>query len=349
MKPYRIAAAVLFAALASACASTPKSALPASGATVVEGAAPVATDAPPAEEVSTSVAADAHVQALAAEQPQDPPAAVAPEAGAPTAAEDDFAAIYGQAYNPVADPTLPPEAPLPVSYDPWEKFNRKMHRFNNAVDRGIARPLARGYVKAVPRPMRLGIGNFFANLGQPLTMVNSLLQGKPGRAGQALGRFLLNSTLGIGGLFDPASDAGLPRRSEDFGQTLGTWGWKRSRYVELPFFGPRTVRDTFGLVGDAPLSPVRQIEDDKTRLFLQGLNLVNVRADLLPLDAQREGTPDDYALVRDAWLQRRNYQIESDRKHNIDDELPDYLKDEEDNPTVPMDAMPAVVPLQGGG
>ena len=348
MKPYRIAAAVLFAALASACASAPKSAPPATEGTVVESVAPVMADAPQVDEAST--AADAQVQPLAAEQPQARPAADAtPQADAPTSAEDDFAAIYGQAYDPVADPNLPAEVQLPASYDPWEKFNRKMHRFNNAVDRSIAKPLARGYVKAVPRPMRLGIGNFFENLGQPLTLVNSLLQGKPGRAAQALGRFLMNSTLGIGGLFDPASDAGLPRRSEDFGQTLGTWGWKRSRYVELPFFGPRTVRDTFGLVGDAPLSPVRQIEDDKTRLFLQGLNLVNVRADLLPLDAQREGAPDDYALVRDAWLQRRNYQIESDRKHNVDEELPDYLKDEEDNPTVPIDAMPAVVPLQGGG
>ena len=229
--------------------------------------------------------------------------------------EDDFAAIYGQSatYDPVADPTLPAPVQAPVAYDPWEKFNRQVHRFNNAVDRTVARPLARAYVAAVPRPVRLGVGNFFDNLRQPLTMVNQLLQGRPRDATQTFGRFVVNSTLGIGGLFDPASDLKMKRRSEDFGQTLGTWGWRRSRYIELPFFGPRTVRDVLGMAGDMPLSPVRQIEDDKTRIFLQGLNLVDTRAQLLSLDSLREGAVDDYALVRDSWLQRRNYQIESHR------------------------------------
>ncbi len=263
---------------------------------------------------------------------------------APTQAELDFAAIYGQApYDPVADPTLPAPAQLPSSYDPWEKWNRRVHRFNNAVDRTIATPLAKAYVKVVPRPVRLGVGNFFNNLGQPVSALNALLQGRPKQAGQTLGRFLLNSTLGIGGLFDPASDASLPNRSEDFGQTLGVWGWRNSRYVELPLFGPRTLRDTFGLVGDAPLSPIRQVEDDRTRYFLQGLQLVDLRTQLFAVDAMREGAADEYALVRDAWLQRRNYQIQSDRKQQ-DDDLPDYLLDDESNPTVPVDVMP-VVPL----
>ena len=263
---------------------------------------------------------------------------------APTQAELDFAAIYGQApYDPVADPTLPAPAQLPSSYDPWEKWNRKVHRFNNAVDRTIATPLAKAYAKVVPRPVRLGVGNFFNNLGQPVSALNALLQGRPKQAGQTLGRFLLNSTLGIGGLFDPASDANLPNRSEDFGQTLGVWGWRNSRYVELPLFGPRTLRDTFGLVGDAPLSPIRQVEDNRTRFFLQGLQLVDLRTQLFAVDAMREGAADEYALVRDAWLQRRNYQIQSDRKQQ-DDDLPDYLLDDESNPTVPVDVMP-VVPL----
>jgi phospholipid-binding lipoprotein MlaA len=266
-----------------------------------------------------------------------------------TAAEDDFAAIYGHdEYNPVADPTLPPGVQMPVSYDPWEKLNRKTHRFNNAVDRTIARPLALGYVKVVPRPVRLGVSNFFSNLGEPITTLNSLLQGKPKQAAQSLGRFLLNSTLGIGGIFDPASDAKLPRKNEDFGQTLGVWGWKRSRYVELPLFGPRTIRDVFGLVGDAPLSPIRQVENDKVRLGLQGLQLVNVRAQLLSIDALREGAVDEYALFRDSWLQRRNYQISEDRKQSVDENLPDYLLEEEENPTVPMDAMPEILPTPGG-
>src|SRR5690606_17333861 len=190
----------------------------------------------------------------------------------PTQAELDYAAIYGgQVYNPVADPTLPAPAELPASYDPWEPFNRRVHRFNDVVDRYVASPLAHAYVDVVPRPVRLGVRNFFSNLGQPVNALNALLQGKPAEAGKALARFVMNSTLGVVGIFDPASDAGLPYSSEDFGQTLGTWGWERSRYVELPLFGPRTVRDVFGLVGDAPLAPLRQVEEDTVRVFAQGL------------------------------------------------------------------------------
>lgn len=265
-----------------------------------------------------------------------------PATDAQTAAEQDYDELYGAQYDPVADPTLPPGVESTAAYDPWEKFNRRVHKFNNGVDRVVAKPLARAYVKVVPRPVRLGVSNFFNNLGQPVSAVNALLQGKPKQAAQSLGRFALNTTLGIGGIFDPADDAKIPNKSEDFGQTLGVWGWKRSRYVELPLFGPRTVRDTFGLIGDAPLSPIRQIEEDKVRVFTQGLQLVDVRAQLLPLDALREGATDEYALFRDGWSQRRNYQIfgDSKREKDQDNDLPDYLREEEDNPSVPADAMP---------
>jgi phospholipid-binding lipoprotein MlaA len=272
----------------------------------------------------------------------------APASLDPTTAERDFAAIYGtpepQAYDPIADPNLPEPAAQPLSYDPWEKYNRRVHRFNDAVDRRVAKPLATAYVKVVPRPVRLGVGNFFNNLGQPVSAVNALLQGKPKQAGQSIGRFLLNSTLGIAGLFDPATSAKLPNRSEDFGQTLGVWGWRKSRYLELPLFGPRTIRDALGMAGDAPLSPIRPIDEDKLRVFLQGLQLVDVRTQLLSVDRMREGATDDYALVRDAWLQRRNYQILGDRKNGDSDEapLPEYLQNSEDNPTVPIDAIPVI-------
>jgi phospholipid-binding lipoprotein MlaA len=281
-----------------------------------------------------------------APQPTDvPPTPTEPGAGQgeQTQAERDYDAIYGQEY---ADPTLPTPVATPTVYDPWERYNRGMHRFNNAVDRTVARPLARGYVKVVPRPFRLGVSNFFNNLGQPVSAINALLQGKPKQAGQSLGRFLLNSTLGIAGIFDPASDAKLPNKSEDFGQTLGVWGWKRSRFVELPLFGPRTLRDTFGMVGDAPLSPLRQVEEDRIRIPLQGLQLVDVRAQLLATDSFREGAEDDYALVRDAWMQRRDYQIFGERMNADDaDSLPDYLQDDT-NPQVPVDAMP-IMPTDG--
>lgn len=284
----------------------------------------------------------------AQEQPIASDAATATSASQqPTQAELDYAALYGDPqYNPVADPTLPAPAELPTSYDPWEKLNRKVHTFNNVVDRRIAKPLANAYVAVVPRPVRLGVGNFFSNLGQPITAVNSLLQGKPGHAAQALGRFTINITVGIVGIFDPATRVNLPNRNEDFGQTLGVWGWKRSRYLELPLFGPRTVRDAFGLVGDAPLSPIRQINDDPTRIFLQGLQLVHVRTQLFAVDSLREGAADDYALVRDSWLQRRRYQIFGDRTQQ-DDSLPEYLREDSDNPSVPADAMP-IIPGSGG-
>lgn len=315
--------------LPSADASTtidiPQEAEAADGAVAADVAS--ADPRPPADTADTAVATDA---VTAADLRTD--------------AERDFDALYGAGpIDPDADPDLPAPAALPQSYDPWEGFNRRMHRFNNAVDRRVATPLAKAYVAVAPRPVRLGVSNFFHNLGQPVSALNALLQGKPKQAAEAFGRFLVNTTLGIGGIFDPASDAKLPNRSEDFGQTLGVWGWKQSRYVEVPLFGPRTVRDLFGMAGDAPLSPLRQVEMDKARVFLQGLQLVDLRTQLFAVDGMREGAADDYALVRDSWLQRRNYQIFGDRQLEQDDTLPDYLR-EEYNPTVPVDAIP-VTPM----
>ena len=261
-----------------------------------------------------------------------------------TQAELDFAAIYGgEVYDPIADPTLPEPATVGApGHDPWEHWNRRVHGFNMAIDRAVAEPLARAYVKVVPRPVRLGVGNFFSNLGQPVSALNALLQGKPKQAGQSLGRFLVNATVGVGGLFDPATRMRIPNRSEDFGQTLGVWGWEQSRFVELPLFGPRTVRDVFGLVGDGQVSPTRQINDDTVRNGLQGLQLVDLRTQLFAVDRLREGAADEYALVRDAWMQRRSYQIHGDRIREDQQDLPDYLLDDETNPTVPVDVMPIV-------
>lgn len=296
---------------------------------------PHVTEPAPASAVSDAPQAEVTEAPLQGEVVPTPAAS-----DTPTTAERDYQALYGNQDEQIVD--LPTPAELPTSYDPWEGFNRRMHRFNDVVDRRIAKPLAKAYVATVPRPVRLGVSNFFSNLGQPVSALNSLLQGKPKQAAQAFGRFALNSTLGLAGIFDPATDAKLPHRSEDFGQTLGVWGWKRSRYVELPLFGPRTVRDVFGMVGDAPLAPIRGIEEDKARVFLQGLQLVDVRTQLLSVDSMREGATDDYALLRDAWLQRRNYQIFGDRQLEGDDNLPDYLREEDENPTVPADAMPVM-------
>lgn len=235
-----------------------------------------------------------------------------------TEAEDDFDLLYGPAESQ-SSATNP---------DPWERYNRGVHRFNLAVDRGIARPLAVTYVKVVPQFARTGVRNFFTNLGSPVTLVNQVLQGRPDHAWDTLGRFLINTTLGVGGLFDPASTAMVPRRSEDFGQTLGAWGWRQSRYVELPFFGPRTVRDIVGMGGDAPLSPIRQLDNNKARIGIQGLSLVDTRVKLLVTDDMRADAVDEYAMTRDAWLQRRNFQITQD------------LDSHQDDGFIPVDAMP---------
>ena len=306
--------------------------------------APDAAATPPATSTDDAIDATPPVNDAAAPDATPPPDAQAPQAEADasaqdtapaspasTAAESDFDALYGPQQTADGTPAAPAGA-----YDPWEPYNRRMHRFNNAVDRRVAKPLATAYVKVVPRSIRSGVSNFFSNLGQPASAVNALLQGRPRQAAHSLGRFLLNSTLGIGGIFDPATDAHLENRNEDFGQTLGVWGWKRSRYVELPLFGPRTLRDVVGMAGDAPLSPMRQVEADRIRVPLQGLQLVDLRATLMSTDALREGAEDDYRLVRDAWMQRRDYQIGGDRA--ADDDTPDYLKD--DPMVVPVDAMP---------
>ncbi|MGV8961638.1 MAG: VacJ family lipoprotein [Stenotrophomonas sp.] len=297
---------------------------------------PARTPAPVSTVVAAEPAPSSEIAATADMPAVVPAAAPAPAAAAdvdtpPTGAEEDFAALYGGS-APTSANTSGEEDSL-ASYDPWEPLNRSIHRFNNAIDRAVARPLATAYSHVVPGVARTGVSNFFSNLRAPVTITNQLLQGRPGDAWDSLGRFLMNSTLGLGGLFDPASQAMVPRRKEDFGQTLGVWGWTRSRYVELPFFGPRTIRDVFGLAGDVPLSPIRTIELDRLRIGLQGLQLVDTRAQLLAVDDIRDSAVDEYALTRDAWLQRRSYQIERDRRGAKN-------RDQDDMNTIPVDAMP---------
>ncbi|MBH1637395.1 VacJ family lipoprotein [Stenotrophomonas maltophilia] len=322
---------IVLATALTACASKPARSDAPAASTVVPASTIAEASASTADTATIDAAPAAAV--VAAPAPATPPSAPArsadtdaARAAAATApgGDDDFDALYGGAGNTGSA----------AAYDPWEPFNRKVHTFNNAVDRGIARPLATAYTHVVPRFARTGVSNFFSNLRAPVTITNQLLQGRGADAWDSLGRFLMNSTLGIGGLFDPASKAMVPRRNEDFGQTLGAWGWRRSRYVELPFFGPRTVRDVFGLAGDIPLSPIRRIEEDKIRIGLQGLQLVDTRAQLLAIDNLRDTAVDEYSLVRDAWMQRRNYQIENDLRSKRDRGHDDA------NSPIPVDAMP---------
>ncbi|MEQ1514214.1 MAG: VacJ family lipoprotein [Lysobacteraceae bacterium] len=299
-----------------------------------------AADAPVPEDRSAAAAAQGMppAQATPAAAVGDATLAVEPA----TATLDTATAETALAeISPVEAATDAASASGEGSYDPWQKFNRRMHRFNMVLDRHVARPVARGYVKAVPAPVRRSVGNFFNNVGQSTTMVNALLQGKPKRAGQSLSRLVINSTVGLGGLFDPATKVHIPNTNEDFGQTLATWGWKKSRYLELPLLGPTTVRDTVanGLdsaltSGKGALSPLRNVSAN-ARLALDGLALVEGRSQLLQYDSLRESAPDDYLLLREFWLQHRQYEILDQGGEETVAALPDYLQQETAQPLLP--------------
>lgn len=203
--------------------------------------------------------------------------------------------------------TVPAGKPDPR--DPWEKFNRTTFVINDSLDRAVARPVAKAYVKVVPRFVRIGVGNVFNNLSTIGTVVNDVLQGKMRQAGRDSARFLLNSTVGIGGLLDPATDVGLELNDEDFGQTFGKWGMKPGPYLMLPLLGPSTTRDIFGRFVDQFTYPVTYLEDDSTRYIIRGVSLLDMRAGLLDLDPQLDRAYDRYAFVRNAWLQRREFQV----------------------------------------
>jgi len=203
--------------------------------------------------------------------------------------------------------TLPNGKPDPR--DPLERFNRSMFAFNDVVDKAVAKPVAKGYKKVMPSFVRTGVSNVFNNLNTLGTAVNDALQGKMRQAGRDSARFLMNSTLGLGGLFDPASAAGLELNDEDFGQTFGKWGMKPGPYLMLPFLGPSTFRDTFGKLADQFTYPLYYLEDDSTRLIIRGVSLVDIRTGLLDLDEQINRSYDRYAFVRNAWLQRREFQV----------------------------------------
>jgi len=226
--------------------------------------------------------------------------------------------------------TLPPDHKK-VPQDPWESWNRGIYKFNDKLDRAVAKPVATAYVKHVPQPMRTGVSNFFDNLRTPGVMVNDALQGKLLAAGNDLGRFLLNTTLGIGGLLDPATAAGLNKNNEDFGQTLGKWGVHPGPFVELPLVGPSDLRDAPARVVDAYLVPTTYWpKNDWVKYGLYVPYFVDVRASLLPLDDTLKNTFDPYAFVRDAYLQRRAYLV-SDGKDNNND----LVDPEADQPVTP--------------
>ena len=193
--------------------------------------------------------------------------------------------------------------------DPFEGFNRKIQRFNDVADEKVLRPVARGYDAVLPDPVQRSVHNFFGNLRDISDAVNSFLQGKPKQGFSEVARVLVNTTVGLGGLFDPASRAGLANQQEDFGQTLAVWGVPRGPYIVMPFLGPNHVSGVFARMVDSRLYPLRYYHPVAHRNTLFGLELVNQRAELLSVDSVVFG--DRYIFFRDAYSQRRDF-LESD-------------------------------------
>lgn len=205
--------------------------------------------------------------------------------------------------------------------DPLEGFNRAVFNVNEGLDKALIKPVAQGYDYVVPLPGKTLFSNFFSNLGDPWVAVNNLLQAKPGQAISDVGRFLVNSTLGIGGAFDIASEMGLEKHEEDLGQTLGHWGVGDGPYVVLPIFGGRTTRDAFGMIGDSFGDPLPYYDKVAARNALLATRFVSFRAQLLPAEKTiDEAALDKYTYLRDAYLQRRRSLIyDGDPPRSSDD------------------------------
>jgi len=213
--------------------------------------------------------------------------------------------------------------------DPWEGFNRKVHRFNMELDKAVARPLARVYSTVTPKPVQRGLSNFFRNIDYPVTFINQLLQGKFKESGVSTGRFLVNSTIGLLGFFDVATRMGMLNYDEDFGQTLARWGYEESRYLVLPFFGPSTFRDGIGQTVYGYAHPVSYVAREDHFYTPLVLDLIQTRAAFLSQDNALGEAYDPYTLVRDVWLQNRKHKI-----YDGNPPIPDYdsLLDEYDDP-----------------
>ena len=194
--------------------------------------------------------------------------------------------------------------------DPLEPLNRKVMQFNDGVDAIVLKPAATAYKRGVPPLVRTGVSNFFGNLGDVWSFVNSALQFKLQNAAENFMRVNVNTFLGLGGILDIASELNIERHTEDFGQTLGHWGVPAGPYIVLPLLGPSTLRDTAALPVDRQADPVRRVNSVGDRNSLYVLRAVDARANLLRVGSLIEGAAlDKYSFTRDAYLQRRRASI----------------------------------------
>ena len=221
--------------------------------------------------------------------------------------------------------TAVPHAAAADARDPYEPYNRAMFRFNDTADRYVFAPVARGYRKITPKPVRSAAGNFFNNLRDVKSFGSNLLRGHIGKAGGDFMRVAVNTTFGLGGLINIAGEAGMPDHKNTFGDTLASWGWKKSYYFVLPLLGPSTVRDGIADVSTAAYSPQRAlIHDAPANLSLSALDAVNTRERLLDAtDALDDMALDRYIAVREAYLAARAKQLGNAPEATLEDELAD--------------------------
>ncbi|ASV97952.1 MlaA family lipoprotein [Paraburkholderia aromaticivorans] len=210
----------------------------------------------------------------------------------------------------------------PTKGDPLEGLNRTMFTVNDKIDQYALKPVAKGYVWATPQPVRDSVTNFFSNIGDVYIAANNLLQLKITDGVEDIMRIVINTVFGVGGLFDVATLAKLPKHDNDLGLTLGHYGVPAGPYLVLPLFGPSTVRDAVGSIGNYYVNPLSYIDPAGLSWALYGLNVVNTRANLLSASDVLEGAAlDKYSFVRNAYLQRRQYLLSDNKQSQA---LPNY-------------------------
>ncbi|OLL29559.1 ABC transporter [Burkholderia sp. SRS-W-2-2016] len=213
--------------------------------------------------------------------------------------------------------------PTPTKGDPFEGLNRTIFTVNDKIDQYALKPVAKGYVWATPQPVRDSVTNFFSNIGDVYIAANNLLQLRIADGVSDVMRIVINTVFGVGGLFDVATLAKLPKHENDLGLTLGHYGVPAGPYLVLPLFGPSTVRDAVGSLGNYYVNPISYIDPPGLSWALYGLNVVNTRANLLGASDVLEGAAlDKYSFVRNAYLQRRQYLLSNNRR--TPQELPSY-------------------------
>jgi phospholipid-binding lipoprotein MlaA len=224
--------------------------------------------------------------------------------------------------------------------DPWEGWNRKVYAFNDSVDEAVLKPVAEGYRKVVPQLVRTGVSNVLGNIGDVWSAANHLLQGKL-QYGVEMGmRVLTNTIFGLGGLLDPATEMGLVRRGEDFGQTLGRWGLGNGPYIVLPLLGPSTLRDTAGLAADRQFAPSTLPPTWEGQTTVLAIEVINVRTNLLATTKLLDQIAlDRYSFTRDAYLARR--------RDAVYDGAPPMEKFDDDADPGPSDPAPPAAPASG--